>query len=397
MTPQPEDTTITLPITFDYRGGRGQNVKAKIITTAVILVISVILLLGVARNEELAIYMKVIIDAVIAYVALFLLRFIIFKELYYSDIYETLKEKDYTLDTTDIWQIFDIDFDYPYICYFKNGKKGIFVKMEKDAITGKSSEARYDHYEAISNAYNIAHSLNMDIVHIDYMDNVGNDPRLQKMYDDLNNVSNPDMQDMLIDIYTNLQEEMSGNYASFDIYLFLTRDKAQNFIYNVQAVTSAMLGGNFITYKILNRQEISGVCTALFNLHDFSIVDACENVLSKTSHRGIVPIKLTHADGTVEVFNKTVAEKRAIAKEEARRKAEAEKEAERQKKIKKQKKKGTYVETKIVDEEIDLFDTVEDEGIDVKIPDKATEDKAETEESKAETDLDNSEEINLFS
>lgn len=397
MTPQPEDTTITLPITFDYRGGRGQNVKAKIITTAVILVISVILLLGVARNEELAIYMKVIIDAVIAYVALFLLRFIIFKELYYSDIYETLKEKDYTLDTTDIWQIFDIDFDYPYICYFKNGKKGIFVKMEKDAITGKSSEARYDHYEAISNAYNIAHSLNMDIVHIDYMDNVGNDPRLQKMYDDLNNVSNPDMQDMLIDIYTNLQEEMSGNYASFDIYLFLTRDKAQNFIYNVQAVTSAMLGGNFITYKILNRQEISGVCTALFNLHDFSIVDACENVLSKTSHRGIVPIKLTHADGTVEVFNKTVAEKRAIAKEEARRKAEAEKEAERQKKIKKQKKKGTYVETKIVDEEIDLFDTVEDEGIDVKIPDKSAEDKAETEESKAETDLDNSEEINLFS
>lgn len=397
MTPQPEDTTITLPITFDYRGGRGQNVKAKIITTAVILVLSVILILGVSRNEELAIYMKIILDAVIAYVALFLLRFIIFKELYYSDIYETLKEKDYTLDTTDIWQIFDIDFDYPYICYFKNGKKGIFVKMEKDAITGKSSEARYDHYEAISDAYNIAHSLNMDIVHIDYMDNVGNDPRLQRMYDDLNNVSNPDMQDMLIDIYTNLQEEMSGNYASFDIYLFLTRDKAQNFIYNVQAVTSAMLGGNFITYKILNRQEISGVCTALFNLHDFSIVDACENVLSKTSHRGIVPIKLTHADGTVEEFNKTVAEKRAIAKEEARRKAEAEKEVERQKKIKKQKKKGTYVETKIIDEEIDLFDTVDDEGIDVKIPDKTVEDKPKTEESKSETDLDNSDEIDLFS
>ena len=90
------------------------------------------------------------------------------------------------------------------------------------------------------------------------------------------------------------------------------------------------------------------------------------------------------------MFNKTVAEKRAIAKEEARRKAEAEKEAERQKKIKKQKKKGTYVETKIVDEEIDLFDTVEDEGIDVKIPDKSAEDKAET-------DQDNSEEIDLFS
>lgn len=356
MTPTPEDTSVTLPITFDYKGGRGQNIKVKVITTLAIIIITTIVCIGIARNQEMAIYLRIILDIVIAYVGLFLLRFIVMKELYFSDIYEELKATDYILPTTAIWQIFDIEFDYPYICYFKNGMKGIFVKMEKDAITGKSSEAQYDHFEAISDAYNVAHSLNMNIVHIDYMDNVGNDPRLHRMFDDLNTVSNPDMQDMLIDIYTNLQAEMSGNYASFDIYLYLTRDKVNNFIYNVQTVSSTMLGGNFITYKILNRQEISGVCTALFNLHDFSIVDACANVINKAVHSGIIPIKVIHADGSEEVINKTTDEKRAIAKENERKKKEQLAEIERQKKIRKEKKKGTYTEKKIDDIEVDLFD-----------------------------------------
>jgi hypothetical protein len=202
------------------------------------------------------------------------------------------------------------------------------------------------------------------------------------------------MQDMLIDIYTNLQDEMSGNYSSFDIYLFLTRDKAQNFLYNVQAVTSAMLGGNFITYKILNRQEISGVCTALFNLHDFSIVDACENVLSKTQHRGIIPIKVTHSDGTVEEINKTMAEKNAIAREQERKKQEQLAEMERQKRIRKQKKKGTYVETKIINnDDLDLFDIDTDEGVEVKLEGKKPTD---TEEKGIKTNLDNSDDLNLF-
>lgn len=379
MTPQPNDTSITLPITFDYRGGRGQNVKAKVITTIVIVVITTIVCVGIAGNEEMLIWQKILFDLGILYGSLFLLRFLIFKELYFSDIYETLKEKDYILDITDIWQIFDIDFEYPYICYFKNGMKGIFVKMEKDAITGKADEAQYYHYEAISDAYNIAHSLNMNIVHIDYMDNVGNDPRLQKMYDDLNDVSNPDMQEMLIDIYGNLQDEMSMNYASFDIYLFLTKDKVQNFIYNVQSVASTMLGGNFITYKVLNRYEISSVCTALFNLHDFSIVDACETVLSNATHTGIIPIKVTHADGEVEVFNKTLAEKKAIAAEKERKLKEQIAEQERQKKIKKQKKKGTYVETKVINDELDLFE-LEDDSVEVKTDKKDTTSKVEKSE-----------------
>lgn len=325
MQPTPDDTSINLPVTFDYRGGRGENVKGKVIVTIVTIVLQIVVIAGVSINEDFLLYQKVLYIACAFMLGLWVLRFFVFKELYFSDIYEGLLEKDFELSTEDIWQIFDIDYSYPYICYFKNGQKGIFVRMEKGVITGKSSNADYQHYEAISDAYNVAHALNMNIVHIDYMDNVGNDSRLQSLYNDLDNVENPDMQEMLIDMYSYIQEEMSRNYSCFDIYVFLTRDVSSNFIYNVQTVANVMLGGNYITYRVLDRPALSGVCSALFNLNDFSLVEACENVLSGNSHRGIIPISVMHSDGTVDIINKTQEEKRLIAEAEQRRQEELKK------------------------------------------------------------------------
>ena len=363
MTPQPGDYSINLPITFDYKGGRGQEKKGKIILSIIDVVLTVMISVACATNVNLDTYLRVCIPIGVCYIGLFIIRYFVFRELWFSDIYETLKATDYELKLDSIWQIFDIDFNYPYICYFKNGYKGIFVRMEKDAITGKPEENMYDHYEAIGDAYNIAHSLNMNIVHLDYMDNVGNDSRMQKMYDDLAFVENPDMQEMLIDIYSNLQDEMSMNYASFDIYLFMTKDNISNFVYNMQAVCNRMIGGNFITYKVLDRYEIAKVCVALFNLHDFSIVDACENVLQGVNHHGIIPISLTHGDGTIEEFNKTIAEKKIIDEENKRHNMEAAAEAERNKAEAKRKRhearrnKGKIIEEekKVDTTEVDLF------------------------------------------
>lgn len=366
--PKPEDTSINIPITFDYKGGRGQNVKGKIIVGVGAVVLTAIGIAGTVTNKNLEMWMRIIIPFAIFYVGLFILRFVVFNELWYSDVYEGLLATDYELPIGNIWQIFDIDFNYPYIAYFKNGYKGIFVRMEKDAITGKSDTAMFDHYEAVGDAYNIAHALNMNIVHIDYMDNVGNDSRLQKMYDDLSFVENPDMHEMLIDIYEHLREEMSRNYASFDIYLFMTRDNVNNFVYNMQAVCQRMLGGNFITYKVLDRYEIAKVCVALFNLHEFSIVDACESVLQNEFSSGIIPISVTHGDGTVEELNKTVAEKKVIEaenrrrakerfQEEEKRKAEAKAARRAARRGEKQAKKAPKQ-----DEEVSLFDDVVDDS-----------------------------------
>lgn len=406
MTPQPGDTSINLPITFDYKGGRGENKKGKIILSIADVLLTVVLTVGCALNENLEIWMRFLLPCIIFYIGLFILRFFVFRELWFSDVYETLKATDYDLKLDQIWQIFDIDFEYPYICYFKNGYKGIFVRMEKDAITGKVGDAQFEHYSAIGDAYNVAHSLNMNIVHIDYMDNVGNDTRMQKLYDDLVFVENPDMQDMLIDIYSNLQDEMSQNYASFDIYLFLTRDKLNNFVYNMQTVCNYMLGGNFITYKVLDRFEISRVCVALFNLHDFSIVEACENVLSGVEHHGVIPIKVKHGDGTEEIFNKTTAEKKVIAAENARKQKERLAEQERQKAEAKQRKKNAKLGIKPKEKkkdmtELDLFDEEQsNKKVSLEKKDKSEEVKIdltkEIKESKKSDSSNSDDDLNLF-
>lgn len=406
MTPQPGDTSINLPITFDYKGGRGENKKGKIILSIADVLLTIIFTVGCASNDNLEIWMRFLLPCVVLYIGLFILRFFVFRELWFSDVYETLKATDYDLKLDQIWQIFDIDFEYPYICYFKNGYKGIFVRMEKDAITGKVGDAQFDHYSAIGDAYNVAHSLNMNIVHIDYMDNVGNDTRMQKLYDDLVFVENPDMQEMLIDIYSNLQDEMSQNYASFDIYLFLTRDKLNNFVYNMQTVCNYMLGGNFITYKVLDRFEISRVCVALFNLHDFSIVEACENVLSGVEHHGVIPIKVKHGDGTEEIFNKTTAEKKVIAAENARKQKERLAEQERQKAEAKQRKKNAKLGIKPKEKkkdmtELDLFDEEpSDKKVSLERKEKSDEVKIdlakETKESEKSDSSNSDDDLNLF-
>lgn len=406
MTPQPGDTSINLPITFDYKGGRGENKKGKIILSIADVLLTVIFTVGCASNDDLEIWMRFLLPCVVLYIGLFILRFFVFRELWFSDVYETLKATDYDLKLDQIWQIFDIDFEYPYICYFKNGYKGIFVRMEKDAITGKVGDAQFDHYSAIGDAYNVAHSLNMNIVHIDYMDNVGNDTRMQKLYDDLVFVENPDMQEMLIDIYSNLQDEMSQNYASFDIYLFLTRDKLNNFVYNMQTVCNYMLGGNFITYKVLDRFEISRVCVALFNLHDFSIVEACENVLSGVEHHGVIPIKVKHGDGTEEIFNKTTAEKKVIAAENARKQKERLAEQERQKAEAKQRKKNAKLGIKPKEKkkdmtELDLFDEEpSDKKVSLEKKEKSEEVKIdlvkETKEFEKSDSSNSDDDLNLF-
>ena len=97
-----------------------------------------------------------------------------------------------------------------------------------------------------------------------------------------------------------------------------------------------MLGGNFITYRVLNRVDIRTVCMALFNLHDFSVTDACEEVLKDEKHRGLVPIRLMVGD-KIDKLNDTQEEKRIKAEEAARKAQEAKLEARSRKKKKQNK------------------------------------------------------------
>ena len=341
MRPQPDDTSIRLPMTFDYSGGRADTKKTKILLTIVVTVLFLILGIAVLMREELKWYIQVPLEVFIAYFYLYFVRVFIFKENMYSDAYETLKEQNCVLPYTSFWNIYDIDKEYPYICHFQDGKKGIFVMMEKDVVVGKSDNIMYDHFEGVSEALNLCACLDITCTHVDLMNNVGNDPRMQYLYDDLEDSDNEDLSNSLLQIYSNLQDIMSNTYASYDIYLFTTRTRYGSLGRSVVDIATAMLGANYISYRMLNSDGIRNITLSLMNFEEFSAIDACETVLKNNkSANGIILISVKHADGTVEKFNMTQREKQEsmdakeklrLEKEEAKRFKKQQRHLERQK------------------------------------------------------------------
>lgn len=301
MRPEPNDTSIRLPVTFDYHGGRADNRKSSIIVGLVLLLVAIVLTVLFVRNNQTSITTKVIEIVVTWLVVVFFVRFRLLRESIYSDAYEALKEIDNIPDTDSFWNIYEIDDEYPYVCHFKNGMAGVFVRLEKDVVVGKPADLAYIHYEAISDAYNAAGSLSINMVHIDYMDNVGNDARLRSLYDSLDNCDNPDMKEAMLSVYANLQDDMSQYYASYDVYLFTTKLKQDQLWYNVKTIIDRLLGGNYLSYSALDIDGIRTTCVALFNLTEFSAKEACENIFKGNKFRGIVPIRLENLDGVQEL------------------------------------------------------------------------------------------------
>lgn len=119
FTPQPGDTSISIPVTFDYRGGRGANIKHKITAVIVFLVIAIVGSIFFWKSDNFFLWQKFIYDLILLYICLLGIRYIALRELYFSDMFEKMKKENGILELGTIWGIFDIDTEHPYTCYFK--------------------------------------------------------------------------------------------------------------------------------------------------------------------------------------------------------------------------------------------------------------------------------------
>lgn len=343
MQPSKDGSTILLPVTFDYNGGHKESNISKVIATFAVVFIDVILTVAFIRAN--ATFLRKLIFIVLVNMGfLYLLRFGVYKEAKYSEAYEKLKETDFMPPVTTFWGIYDVDSMYPYIVRFRNQAKGIYVLFEKSVIVGKTSDIMFQHYEAISDAYNVAAVSDVNIAHLDYMDNVGNDSRMDGLYGSLMNCQNEDLKNLMWQIYGNLQFEMSQDYASYDVYRFTSFSNDQRFWYNVREILSKFDKGNYLSYKVLDMEGIRKICMATFNLKEFSAIDACNKTFASSDYKGVTPILLYSGDKEIKI-NDTVAEKKEKAKqqeeaEEREYQESLERKAQRRKNLVKDIKKG---------------------------------------------------------
>ena len=58
MQPNPDSYSINLPITFDYKGGRGQNKKGNVVITLLILGFTGVVTAGICTNDNFILWQK---------------------------------------------------------------------------------------------------------------------------------------------------------------------------------------------------------------------------------------------------------------------------------------------------------------------------------------------------
>lgn len=347
MKPRKDSDIIRLPITFDYNGGRKEYNKSRTFWSVILAVLGLIVGFGIILSSNGIIFVNLPLGLLVMFLVSLIIRFPIMKEHIRRNNMAQLLDSDYQITSRDFWGIYSIDSTYPYYSHLRGNRSALYVRFDKDVTLGKVSDARYEHYEAISDAYNIVGSKRVNLCHIDYMDNIGNDERLTECFKNLPNISNKDIRDVMSDVYSNLQDLMNERVSTFDVYVFVYRDSEASFWYYMQQIIACMLDGNYISFKILNSDDLRELSKSLFNLHDFSVMEAISWAFDMPEMTGVIPIKVMDGYGNETVINKTIEEKRELEKLRAQEK-------ELKKIEKKRRKKG--FKKRNPDEEIDIFE-----------------------------------------
>ena len=305
------DDSIVLPVTFDYKGGRAGNLKGSIIVVLVTFVAVVMLSVVIFKMGSKELYLRFIYFFILIITYVFFLRFAVFKEKLYKQYMESLSEvsssaiKEGKEDKTSnfYWGIFDISDSYPYECYYVDGKRGIFVSLAKDIFIGKGEDVIAKHYDAVSNAFNVASRSQVDLVCIDYMDTVGNDTRMTGLYSELSYSRNEKLKSFVGSLYKGLIDSMEGEFASYDVYCVVTSNKNVELDKVMMRVVTELLEGNYVAFKVLREPEIRQLCAVLTNDEDFSLLEARERVLRVNNCRSFKPLFVVDGNNRLNMIS----------------------------------------------------------------------------------------------
>jgi glutaredoxin-related protein len=276
MIPQEGDITINVPTPFVVSEGRRGSSNFKKASSIIIGIASVVFSIYVTFFGEGFFIANLLFGLFTLLGASIFIRFFMYKEGFVRNTELELLDNDYRRKSSDFWNIFSISSEYPYFCFFKNGAKGVFVAFEKDVTVGEVTELEYSHYDAISDAYNTAYSENIDICHMDYMDDLGSDLRMDECISNLDVEGiNTDLKDVLLDVFNNLKEQMAEETTTYDVYLYYSVGMSENsFTYSLEKILSHMMLANYSSYNVLEEKEIRSLVKPLLNINNFSVLDA---------------------------------------------------------------------------------------------------------------------------
>jgi hypothetical protein len=344
MKPIKGSDTLQIPITFDNGGGGRSTQTGKplwVFFTVLFWVISSIIVFVASETLWQWIY-----PFLSFFLLSYIVRFLIIRERYFKAKRKELMDNDYMFNHSIFWNIYEVGNKYPHIVQFGSGMKGIFIALDKDVIVGKDKDHDYYHHEAIANAYQQMEKRGIECIHIDYMDTVGKDSRMQSLFQQASKTENIDLRRVMVKVYDHIEYTMNKSYASYDVYCFYSGGRDDLFWDELQVVLDYFRQANYIRARALNRDDIAILVKSIMNIDEFSVNRANDNLFKELNQVEHIRAIWTEKDGSREVLNKTLEEV-----------AEVKRVQQAEKKLKKSKigKKGLFKKKK-EEEDIDLFD-----------------------------------------
>lgn len=206
----------------------------------------------------------------------FVLRYIIFEENFYYKMYKKMQQFEFSTPAV-FWDIASIkDTVDGAILTYADGKIGLIVKLERDTITGKNSDFREGHYDAISNFYKEITSRKYSYIQMNIMEQAGNDPRLVELDKLLAKDSNANICKLMEKQVGYIKNITNRTLYESDYILVYTKDlsRIDSMVNDTIESVYKILEGSFIGYSILRQRDIIEFIKEEYGVKYFNSVEA---------------------------------------------------------------------------------------------------------------------------
>ncbi|EQF29691.1 hypothetical protein QEW_4638 [Clostridioides difficile CD160] len=295
MRPEKNSDVVKIPLTFDFKSKGFGDSSGKIIIIILILIFWGIT--SLIALFKLSLMLKILYPLLSFIVFINIIRFLVLRELYFRKKRKELLDNQYLFKHTVFWNICDISDTYPYVAQFANNLRGIFVLFKNSEIVSKGEDGMFEHHEALGESYRELSRRNIFFSHIDYMDSVGKDDRMNNHFSKLDKIENQDLKELLTIIFDNMQYEMKNYYACYDAYCFYFKGRADLFFDDLKVILDKMLLANYEEYTILDKNGISDLAKKTFNIDEFSATNTINEIFKSVIETNFITVIWTENNG----------------------------------------------------------------------------------------------------
>lgn len=243
-----------------------------------------------------------------AFVSSLVLRFIVFEEKFYYKMYKEL-EKYETSSPALFWNISSIkDTEYGAIVTYSDARIGVFVRMQRDTITGKRDGFDEIHYDAFSDFYHDVVGNRYSFVQMNIMEQAGKDPRLNELSKLVTKNKNPSIQKLMELEVGYIKNITNKSLYESDYFLFYTTDmaKVDVILDEISECCLCLQNGAFTGFEILGSIGIVDLVKEIYAVNYFNATDASLMMFSNQSAGSMVPLMIdgiVWADGNKQKLN----------------------------------------------------------------------------------------------